>query len=208
MNRLTLIIWAALLSASSVTHSTWSSYGSTRDLFSFEIPSAWQVQGERSLENTGYLDGPPPVYALIAGAEPAQLSGVANPPTDYAFSETPGPWFMALIQTGTTATPSSGGAYQLAPDFEVALQESEGLDPSVISLTRPVDVRSGRVRGSQDRSEVIVTGAGDIEMDEVVYAQGHTIWMTMAGCTVACYNANAATLSRVISSVKVGTAAL
>ena len=77
----------------------------------------------------------------------------------------------------------------------------------MLSLTEPEGVSSGGLRGSEDRSEVIVPGAGDIELDEVVYTKGDTAWIAMAGCTVACYNANGVSMNSVISSVKVGTAA-
>ncbi len=89
----------------------------------------------------------------------------------------------------------------------MTLQKEQGLDPKVSSLTRPLDVTSGGVRGSKDRSEVIVPGAGDIELGEVVYTKGHTAWIAMAGCIVACYNYNAVIISKVISSVRIGTGA-
>ena len=131
-----------------------------------------------------------------------------NPPSVYVFSEPPSPWFTVLVEAGPAPAPSPEKAYELAPEGELTLQEEQGLSPSVKSLTKPVDVSSGGIRGSEDRTEVIVPGAGNIELDGVVYTKGHTVWMAMVGSPVACYNANAVTLSRVISSVKVGTAAL
>jgi hypothetical protein len=115
---------------------------------------------------------------------------------------------MVLVETATSPAPSPGTAYELAPEGEVTLQEEQGLRPSVISLSEPEGVSSGGVRGSEDRSEVIVPGAGDIELDEVVYTKGDTAWIAMVGCTVACYNTNAVTLSSVIGSVKVAPAAV
>lgn len=50
---------------------------------------------------------------------------------------------------------------------------------------------------------LIVRGAGDIELNGVVYTKGITVWMALVGCTVACYNSNAFTLGQVIGSVKV-----
>ncbi len=50
---------------------------------------------------------------------------------------------------------------------------------------------------------LIVRGAGDIELNGVVYTKGKTVWMALVGCTVACYNSNAFTLGQVIGSVKV-----
>jgi len=200
---LTVLMWAAL-SGSSVAQTRWAQHSCKRAFISYQLPSMWQVESEATLEKTGYLSDPYPTYALLAGAEPTKLAGVADPPSVYAFSETPSPWFMVLVTTGTSAAPAPQDAYELAPEGEVTLQQEQGLDPSVVSLTKPVEVGSGSMHGSQDRSEVIVPGAGDIEMDEVVYVKGGTVWMTMAGCTVACYNANALTLSRVIDSVKVG----
>jgi hypothetical protein len=91
---------------------------------------------------------------------------------------------------------------------EAGFQQEQGLYPRVVDLTEPADVVSGGLQGSEDRSEVIVPGAGDIELNAVVYSRSGTIWMVMAGCTVACYNSNAATLSQVIASVRVGTASL
>jgi hypothetical protein len=208
VNAFTLAIWAAALSAVSAAHGPWSQYSCQKELLSYQLPSAWQVQNEGTLEKTGYLSPPYPAYTLIAGAEPATLAGVPNPPSDYALSETPSPWFMVLVETATSPAPSPGTAYELAPEGEVTLQEEQGLRPSVISLSEPEGVSSGGVRGSEDRSEVIVPGAGDIELDEVVYTKGDTAWIAMVGCTVACYNTNAVTLSSVIGSVKVTPAAV
>jgi hypothetical protein len=202
----TAVMWA-VLSASGIVQSSWAHYSSTLGPISWELPSTWHVQSEYSLEKNGYLQAPYPAYTLIAVAEPAQLDGVDNPPSVYAFSETPSPWFMVLMESDTSSAPPAAKAYKLAPEGEMTLQEKEGLGPRLVSLTKPANVSSGRIRGSQDRSEVIVPGAGDIELDEVVYARGRTVWMTMVGCTVACFNANAATLSMIIKSVKVGTAA-
>ena len=190
----TVLMWAAL-SGSSVAQTRWAQHSCKRAFISYQLPSIWQVESEATLEKAGYLSDPYPTYALLAGAEPAKLAGVPDPPSVYAFSETPSPWFMVLVTTGTSAAPAPQDAYELAPEGEVTLQQEQGLDPSVVSLTKPVEVGSWSMHGSQDRSEVIVPGAGDIEMDEVVYAKGGTVWMTMAGCTVACYNANAFTLS-------------
>ena len=114
---------------------------------------------------------------------------------------------MVVVETATSPAPSLEKAYELAPDGEVALQEEQGLDPSVMSRTKPRDVSSGCIRGSEDRPEVIVPGAGDIQLDEVVYSEGHTAWIAMTACTVACDNANAVVMSKVISSVGVGTVA-
>jgi hypothetical protein len=202
---LSLAVGAAALSASGVTHSPWSQYSSEKVLISYQLPSAWQVENEQALENTGYLSAPFPAYTLIAGAEPATLAGVPNPPSDYALSETPSPWFMVLVETAASPAPSPEKAYELGPEGEMTLQEEQGLDPSLVSLTQPIDVGSGAFRGSRDRSEVIVPGAGDIELDAIVYTKGRTAWIAIAGCTVACYNAHAATMSTVIDSVKVGT---
>jgi hypothetical protein len=204
---LTLGIWAGALLAVSAAHGPWNQYSCQKELVSYQLPSTWQVQKEHNLEEIAYLSAPYPPYTLIAGAEPATLAGVPNPPSAYALSETPSPWFMVLVETATSPAPLPEKAYELAPEGEVTLQEEQGLDPSVTSLTKPQDVRSGGVPGSEDRSEVIVPGAGDIELDEVVYTKGRTVWLAMTGCTVACYNANAVTLSSVIDSVKVGTAA-
>ena len=204
---LTLAISAAALSAVSAAHGSWSQYSCEGEPISYQLPSTWQVQNERRLEEIGYLSVPYPAYTLIAGAEPATLAGVPNPPSGYALSETPSPWFMVLVETATSPAPSPEKAYELAPEGEVTLEEEQGLDPRVISLTKPRDVSSGGIRGSEDRSEVIVPGAGDIQLDEVVYTEGHTAWIAMAGCTVACYNANAVVMSKVISTVRVGTAA-
>ncbi len=198
--------WATPRATTALAEGRWTEYSSQAGHISYELPSAWNVQNEHKLQKAGYLAAPYPTYTLIAGAEPARLSGVSNPPYGYAFSETPSPWFLVVVKTGTSAAPSPSKAYQLAPQGEASFQEEQGLNPRVVSLTQPLHVSSGGLQGSEDRSEVIVPGAGDIELNEVVYAKGETIWMAMAGCTVACYNANAATVTQVIDSVKVGTA--
>jgi hypothetical protein len=171
-------------------------------------PPSWQVQNEHNLEAVSYLSAPYPTYAVIAGAEPASLNRVPNPPSNYAFSETPSPWLMVLVETGASAAPSPEDAYQIAPNGLVTLQEEQGVDARVMEVTKPVDVSSGGLEGSEDRTEVVVPGAGDIELDEVVYAKGKTVWIAMVGCTVACYNANAVTLRQMIDSVRVGTASI
>ena len=94
MKTLTLAIWAAALSAGGVAHSPWSQYSSDKELISYRLPSAWQVQNEHNLEKIGYLSAPYPAYTLIAGAEPPTLAGVPNPPsvTPYLKPPVPGSW--------------------------------------------------------------------------------------------------------------------
>ncbi len=198
-----MAIWAAPPPAAAVTADNWAQYSDNTGLISYELPATWQVLSEHNLQKSGFLSVPYPTYVVIAGAEPSELDGVPNPPYTYAFSETPSPWFMASVSTGISAAPPPNDAYQVALDGEVSLQQQQGLVPTVVSLTKPEDVGSAGLRGSEDRSEVIVPGAGDIELNEVVYAKGNSVWMALVGCTVSCYNANAVTLGRVIGSVKV-----
>jgi hypothetical protein len=196
----------AVLAATVVTQSSWREYSNKTGLISYQLPSGWQAENEHNLEKAGYLFAPYPTYEVIAGAEPRTLAGVPNPPADYAFSETPSPWFMAFVVTGRTPAPLPAVAYKLAAEGEMTLQQQQGLNPSLVNLSAPEDITSGGVRGSEARSEVIVPGAGQIELKEVAYTRGDTVWMALVGCTVACYNANEATLNQVIASVKVGTA--
>ncbi|HXW80887.1 MAG TPA: hypothetical protein VEJ84_15400 [Acidimicrobiales bacterium] len=207
MKKLAIFIMA-VLAATGVAEGHWSRYSNKTAMISYELPSSWQVENEHNLEQAGYLFGPYPTYELIAGGEPATLGGVPNPPGVYAFSETPRPWFMAFVDTGASPAPLPSVAYQLAPDGEMTLQREQGLEPSLVNLTEPADVYSGDVRGSVDRSELVVPGAGEIELNEVGYTKGNTVWEAMVGCTVACYNANEATINQVINSVRVGPAAL
>ena len=115
---LTLAIWAAALSAVSAAHGSWSQYSYGRELISYQVPSTWQVQNERSFEEIGYLSAPYPAYTLIAGAKPVTLAGVPNPPSGYALSETPRPWFVAVVETATSPAPSPERAYELAAEGE------------------------------------------------------------------------------------------
>jgi hypothetical protein len=175
-----------------------------RALISYKLPASWQIQNEPYLEKIGFISAPYPAYISIGGAEPAELDGVPNPPNNYAFSETPNPWFMASVITGPAAAPPPGDAYRLAPDDEVRVQEQQsGLVPAVMSLTHVVDVNFGGLKGSEDRSEIVVPGAGAIELNGVVYAKGKTVWLLMVGCSLSCYNANAVTVARVVDSLKV-----
>ena len=80
MKTLTLAIWAAALSAGGVAHSPWSQYSSDKELISYQLPSAWQVQNEHNLEKIGYLSAPYPAYTLIAGAEPADAGRCTQSP--------------------------------------------------------------------------------------------------------------------------------
>jgi hypothetical protein len=104
---LTLVTCAAP-SFAGVPHDPWSHHACQAELISYELPSGWQIRGEVSLKKSGDLTPPFPAYVLIAGAEPATLAGVANPPSSYAFSEPPGPWFMVLVETRKLATPQRG----------------------------------------------------------------------------------------------------
>jgi hypothetical protein len=198
-------IWVVLSGGTAFGNSSWLRYSDQALRISYVLPTAWRVQSEQDLEKDRFLSGPYPTYVLIAGAEPASQDGVPNPPSDYVFSETPSPWFMILVEALPTVAPSPHDAYRLGPDGEVTLQEEQGLDPVVVGLTKPVEVASGGIDGSEDRTEVIVPGAGDIELNEVVYTKGKTAWITVVGCTVACYNANVNTLATVINNVRVGT---
>ncbi len=154
--------------AAAVTAHKWAQYSDSTGLISYELPSTWQVENEYNLTKVGFLSVPHPTYVEIAGAESPKLDGVPNPPSNYAFSETPGPWFMASVTTGASDAPPANDAYQIAPDGEVSLQQQLGLAPTMVSLTKPMAVSSGGLRGSDDRSEVIVPGAGDIEINGVV----------------------------------------
>jgi hypothetical protein len=204
MKQLAVFIMA-VVAATGIAQGQWSRYSNQTAMISYELPSSWQVENEHNLEKAGYLFAPYPTYELIAGGEPATLVGVPNPPAVYAFSETPSPWFMAFVATGASPAPLPGVAYKLAPEGEMTLQQEQGLDPRLVNLTEPADVYSGGVGGSVGRSEIIVPGAGEIELNEVGYTKGNTVWEAMVGCTVACYNANEATINRVIDSVRVGT---
>jgi hypothetical protein len=194
--------------AMAFARNSWTRYSNGIGLISYQLPSSWQVQSEHDLETFSYFSSPYPTYAVIGGAEPATLDGVANPPSDYAFSETPSPWLMVLVVTGASAAPSPEEAYQIAPNGLLTLQVQQGLDPRIMEVTKPIDVSSGGLEGSEDRTQVVVPGAGDLELNEVVYAKGKTVWIAMVGCTVACYNANAVTLRQIIDSVTVGTASI
>lgn len=207
MKQLAIFIMAVVASTG-VAQSHWARYSNKTALISYDLPASWQVESEHNLEKAGYLFAPYPTYELIAGGEPAILVGVPNPPTAYAFSETPSPWFVAVVETGASPAPLPSVAYELAPEGEMTIQQEQGLDPSLVNLSEPAAVYSGGVRGSEDRSELMVPGAGEIELNEVGYARGNTVWEAMAGCTVACYNANEATINQVIDSVRVGAAAL
>jgi hypothetical protein len=198
----------AVVAASGVAQSHWSRYSDNTAMISYDLPTGWQVENEHNLERAGYLFAPYPAYELIAGGEPATLAGVPNPPAVYAFSETPRPWFVAFVETGTSPAPLPSVAYELAPEGEMTFQREQGLDASLVNLTGPKGVYSGDVRGSMGRSELIVAGAGEIELNEVGYAKGSTVWEAMVGCTVACYNLNEPAINEVIHSVRVGTAAL
>jgi hypothetical protein len=201
-----IAIWVVSSSGGAFGQGLWVHYSDPVARISYELPYQWQVQGEQDLEKENYLSAPSATYVLIAGAEPASLDGVANPPSVYAFSETPRPWFMVLVEPLTGRALAPKDAYRLAVAGEVVLQEEQGLDPIVVGLTKPADVSSGGLDGSQARTEIIVPGAGDIELNEIVYTESKTAWITMVGCTVACYNDNAGTLAAIINDVNVGTA--
>ena len=206
MKTLTLAIWAAALSAGGVAHSPWSQYSCDKELISYQLPSAWQVQNEHNLEKIGYLSCALPRLHPDRGGGAGDAGRCAQSPFCLHPIRNPQSLVHGPGRDRHVPAPSPEKAYELGPEGEMTIQEEQGLDPSVIDLTQPRGVSSGGIRGSEDRSEVIVPGAGSIELDEVVYTKGHTAWIAMAGCTVACYNANSVILSGVIRSIRVGTA--
>ena len=121
MKAFTLAISTAALLAVSAAHGSWSQYSCEKELLSYQLPSAWQVQNEQKLEKIGYLSAPYPAYTLIAGAEPARWPACPTLLLITPYRKPPRPWFMVLVETATSPAPSPATAYELAPEGEVTL---------------------------------------------------------------------------------------
>jgi hypothetical protein len=164
----------------------------------FDIPRAWVVDNEQTLFEQGFIVPPEPLYALVASPGPL--------PSHYAFNPSSTPWLFVTVETDDNLLPPSQ-LYELAPEYLQSLaNDSPGSTTSVKSLEAHHVVQQGGLSGSAAALTVAAPGGGT-NIDEVAYEKGDRLWLVIAGCSVSCYDNNRSTITQIVSSVRVGTAA-
>lgn len=164
----------------------------------FDVPSAWGVDNEQTLLEQGFVVPPGPMYALVASPGPL--------PSHEAFNPSSVPWLFVTVETDDDLLPPSQ-LYKLAPEY---LQYLANVSPSSTAPLKNLDahhpVQQGGLSGSA--GAFTVAGArGETSIDEEAYEKGDRLWLIIAGCSASCYETNQTTITQVVNSVRVGTAA-
>jgi len=76
----------------------------------------------------------------------------------------------------------------------------------VTTLVAHHSVHQGGLSGST-AALMVVSSAGTTSFDELVYEKGSQLWLVVAGCSASCYDNNQPTITQIVNSVRVGTAA-
>ena len=141
---------------------------------------------------------PEPLYALVAS--PAAL------PSHKAFNPSLVPWLFVTVENDDDLLPPPE-LYKLAPEYLQYLgTASPGATTSVKSLVAPHLVRQGGLSGSAAALTVASPG-GATSIDELAYERGDRLWLVIAGCSASCYEKYRTTITQIVQSVRVGTAA-
>jgi hypothetical protein len=116
------------------------------------------------------------------------------------------PWLFVTVETDDNLLPPSQ-LYELAPEYLQSLAtDSPGSTTSVknIEAHHPVQQRG---LGGSTAALTVMSQTGGTSIDEVAYEQADRLWLVIAGCSVSCYENNRTTITQIVSSVRVGTAA-
>jgi hypothetical protein len=160
-----------------------------------------------------FVHAPAPAQNLHMKCKPAQIAfdvprtwvidneqtlfqqGFVVPPVPlYALVASPGRWPPSEL-------------YELAPEYlQYLANDSPGVTTPVKSLVAHHAVQEGGLTGSAAALRV-GSGRGATSVDELAYEKGDRLWLVIAGCSAACYEINETTITRVVDSVRVGTAA-
>ena len=164
----------------------------------FDVPAGWVIANEQTLFEQGFIVAPEPLYVLVASPTTTPSSVALNPSAV--------PWLLVTVETDDQMLPPSQ-LYELAPQYLEHLASESGNPATSVKMLAPHHlVRQGGLSGSTAALTVVSPG-GSTSLDEVAYGRGNQLWMVIAGCSPACYEGSRTTISDIVSSVKVGTAA-
>ncbi len=164
----------------------------------FDVPKTWVTDNEQALVEQGFIVPPRPLYALVAS--PAPL------PSHKAFNPSSVPWLFVTVEDDDDLLPPSE-LYELAPEYLQYLgSASPGATTSVKSLVAHHLVQQGGLNGSAAALTVASPG-GATSIDEQAYEKGDRLWLVIAGCSASCYEKYQTTISEIVESIRVGTAA-
>ena len=164
----------------------------------YDVPKDWAVDNEKALFEAGFIVPPEPLYALVASPTPT--------PASVALNASAVPWVFVTVETDKDLLPASE-LYELAPEYLQSLAKESGNPATAVKALAPHrPVRQGGLNGSA-AAIMVVSAAGSTSFDEVAYEKGDQIWMVIAGCSATCYGQDYTSITHVVNSVKVGTAA-
>jgi len=170
--------------------------GSSAAQISFDVPKTWVVENEQQLSVAGFIVPPDPLFALVAS--PLQAS------SSFVLEASPAPWLFVTVEDVPNVVPPAQ-AYELVPQYLMGAEAGYS-DADVKTLVAHHAVHQGGLSGST-AALMIVSSAGSTSFDEVVYEKATRLWLVVAGCSSSCYDKNQPTITQIVSSVRVGTAA-
>ncbi len=163
---------------------------------SFGVPEGWVVQNEQELLVSGFIVPPEPLFALVASTSQA--------PSSFVLEASPDPWLFVTVEDVPRILPPSQ-TYELLPQY--LLQAEPGYyGAEVKTLVAHHSVHQGGLSGST-AALMVVSSAGTTSFDELAYEKANQLWLIVAGCSASCYDNNQPTITQIVNSVRVGTAA-
>jgi hypothetical protein len=170
--------------------------GSSAAQISFDVPTNWVVENEQELFGAGFIVPPDPLFALVAS--PLQKS------SSFVLEGSTAPWLFVTVEDVPNVLPPAQ-AYELVPEYLMGAEPGySGAD--IKTLVAHHSVHQGGLSGSTAALMIIASG-GSTSFDEVVYEKATRLWLVVAGCSASCYDKNQSTITQIVSSVRVGTAA-
>lgn len=164
----------------------------------FDVPKDWATDNEKALFEQGFIVPPLPLYALVASPSPL--------PSHNAFNPSPVPWLFVTVESDDDLLPPPE-LYELAPQYLQYLgNNSPGATTSVKGIVAHHLVEEGGLSGSAAALTVASSG-GVTSIDELAYEKGDRLWLVIAGCSASCYEKHQTTITQIVESVGVGTAA-
>jgi hypothetical protein len=164
----------------------------------FDVPKTWAVDNEQTLSEQGFIVPPEPLYALVASP------GLR--PSHNAFKASSVPWLFVTVEADGDLLPPAA-LYELAPEYlQYLAMDSPGPIAPVKSLVPHRPVHHGGLSGSAAALTIESPGGGT-SVDELAYEDGSRLWLVIAGCSASCFDKAQATITQIVDSVRVGTAA-
>jgi hypothetical protein len=164
----------------------------------FDVPKAWAIDNEQTLFEQGFVVPPLPLYASVASPGPL--------PSHNAFNPSSVPWLFVTVETDDDLLPPPQ-LYELAPEYLQYLgNNGPEATTSVKSLVAHHRAQEGGLTGSA-AAMTVASPEGATSIDEVAYEKGDRLWLVIAGCSASCYEKYQTTITQVVDSVRVGTAA-